>query len=45
MISAQVLQSSNAQVATTAAAAIMAVREQNGDLVSFFNLKRNAGPS
>ena len=43
MISAQVLQSSNAQVATTAAAAIMAVREQNGDLVSFFNLKRNAG--
>jgi NitT/TauT family transport system substrate-binding protein len=43
MISAQVLQSSNAQVGTTAAAAIMAVREQNGDLVSFFNLKRNAG--
>ena len=43
MISAQVLQSSNAQVGTTAAAAIMTVREQNGDLVSFFNLKRNAG--
>jgi NitT/TauT family transport system substrate-binding protein len=43
MISAQVLQSNNAQVGTTAAAAIMAVREQNGDLVSFFNLKRNAG--
>ena len=43
MISAQVLQSNNAQVGTTAAAAIMTVREQNGDLVSFFNLKRNAG--
>ena len=43
MISAQVLQSSNAQVGTTAAAAIMTVREQNGDLVSFFNLKRNPG--
>src|SRR6185437_11770901 len=34
MISAQVLQSNNAQVGTTAAAAIMTVREQNGDLVS-----------
>ena len=43
MISAQVLQSKNAQVGTTAAEAIMAVREQGGDLVSFFNLKRNAG--
>jgi NitT/TauT family transport system substrate-binding protein len=43
MISAQVLQSDNAQVGTTAAAAVMAVREQSGDLVSFFNLKRNAG--
>jgi NitT/TauT family transport system substrate-binding protein len=43
MISAQVVQSNNAQVGTTAAAAIMTVREQNGDLVSFFNLKRNAG--
>jgi NitT/TauT family transport system substrate-binding protein len=43
MISAQVLQSQTAQVGTTAAVAIMAVREQNGDLVSFFNLKRNAG--
>jgi NitT/TauT family transport system substrate-binding protein len=43
MISAQVLQSNNAQVGTTAAAAIMAVREQGADLVSFFNLKRNAG--
>src|SRR5262245_47350548 len=43
MISAQVLQSKNAQVGTTAAAAIMSVREQNGDLISFFNLKRNAG--
>jgi NitT/TauT family transport system substrate-binding protein len=43
MISAQVLQSNNAQVGTTAAAAIMAVREQNGDVISFFNLKRNAG--
>lgn len=43
MISAQALQSNNAQVGTTAAEAIMAVREQGGDLVSFFNLKRNAG--
>ena len=43
MISAQVLESKNAQVGTTAAEAIMAVREQGGDLVSFFNLKRNAG--
>src|SRR5215472_1506492 len=43
MISAQVLQSNDAQVGTTAAEAVMAVREQNGDLVSFFNLKRNAG--
>jgi NitT/TauT family transport system substrate-binding protein len=43
MISAQVLQSNNAQVGTTAAEAVMALREQNGDLVSFFNLKRNAG--
>ena len=43
MISAQVMQSNNAQVGTTAAAAIMTVREQNGDLISFFNLKRNPG--
>jgi NitT/TauT family transport system substrate-binding protein len=43
MISAQVLQSNNAQVGTTAAAAVMAVREQGADVVSFFNLKRNAG--
>jgi NitT/TauT family transport system substrate-binding protein len=43
MISAQVLQSSTAQIGTTAAEAVMALREQNGDLISFFNLKRNAG--
>src|SRR4029079_4724343 len=43
MISTQVLQSNNAQVGTTAAVAVMTVREQNGDLVSLFNLKRNAG--
>lgn len=43
MISAQALQSDNAQIGTTAAEAIMAVREQGGDLVSVFNLKRNAG--
>ena len=43
MISAQALQANSAQIGTTAAAAIMTVREQNGDLVSFFNLKRNAG--
>ena len=43
MISAQLLQSGNAQVGTTAADAIMPVREQGGDLISFFNLKRNPG--
>src|SRR4029079_264581 len=43
MISAQALQANSAQIGTTAAAAIMTVREQNGDLLSFFNLKRNAG--
>jgi len=43
MMSAQALQSNNAQVGTTAGEAVMAVREQGGDLVSFFNLKRNAG--
>jgi NitT/TauT family transport system substrate-binding protein len=43
MMSAQVLQSNNAQVGTTAGDAIMAVREQGGDLVSFFQLKRNPG--
>src|SRR2546423_11176476 len=43
MISAQALQANSAQVGTTAAVAIMTVREQSGDLVSFFNLKRNAG--
>ena len=43
MISAQLLQSGNAQVGTTAGDAILSVREQGGDLVSFFNLKRNPG--
>src|SRR2546421_8165348 len=43
MISAQALQANSAQIGTTAAVAIMTVREHNGDLVSFFNLKRNAG--
>src|SRR5580704_5081455 len=43
MVSAQLLQSSNAQVGTTAGDAILSVREQGGDLVSFFNLKRNPG--
>jgi len=43
MMSGQVLQSNNAQVGTTAGDAIMAVREQGGDLVSFFQLKRNPG--
>src|SRR5580704_11206361 len=36
MMSAQALQSNNAQVGTTAGEAVMAVREQGGDLVSFF---------
>jgi NitT/TauT family transport system substrate-binding protein len=43
MVSAQLLQSANAQVGTTAGDAILSVREQGGDLVSFFNLKRNPG--
>lgn len=43
MVSAQLLQSGNAQVGTTAGDAILSVREQGGDLISFFNLKRNPG--
>src|ERR1700683_1148207 len=43
MMSAQLLQSGNAQVGTTAGDAILSVREKGGDLVSFFNLKRNPG--
>src|ERR1700722_16097260 len=43
MVSAQLLQSGNAQVGTTAGDAILAMREQGADLVSFFNLKRNPG--
>ena len=43
MISAQLLQSSTAQVGTTAGDAILSVREHGGDLMSFFNLKRNPG--
>lgn len=43
MISAQLLQSGSAQVGTTAGDAILSVREQGGDLISFFNLKRNPG--
>lgn len=43
MISAQALQSGSAQVGTTEGEAILKVREQGGDLVSFFGLKRNPG--
>jgi len=43
MVSAQLLQSGNAQVGTTAGDAILAVRERGGDLISIFNLKRNPG--
>jgi NitT/TauT family transport system substrate-binding protein len=43
MVSAQLLQSGNAQIGTTAGDAILSVREQGGDLISFFNLKRNPG--
>lgn len=43
MVSAQLLQSHGGQVGTTAADAIFAVRERGGDLVSFFQLKRNPG--
>src|SRR3954462_4097325 len=45
MISAQVMQSNNAQVGTRAAGAIMTVRGQNPARVSFSNLKRTPGPS
>jgi NitT/TauT family transport system substrate-binding protein len=43
MVSAQLLQSGNAQVGTTAGDAVLSVRERGGDLISFFNLKRNPG--
>jgi NitT/TauT family transport system substrate-binding protein len=43
MVSSQLMLSNGAQVGTTAADAIMSVREQGGDLVSFFGLKRNPG--
>jgi NitT/TauT family transport system substrate-binding protein len=42
-VSAQLLQSGNAQIGTTAGDAILAVRERGGDLISIFNLKRNPG--
>src|SRR5690349_5140595 len=40
VVAAQVLQSKGAQVGTTAPEAIMLVREQGGDLISFYGLKR-----
>jgi NitT/TauT family transport system substrate-binding protein len=43
MVSAQLLQSGNAQLGTTAGDAILSVRERGGDLESVFNLKRNPG--
>jgi len=43
MVSAQLMQSGNAQIGTTAGDAILAVRERGGDLISIFNLKRNPG--
>ena len=43
VVAAQVLQSKGAQIGTTAPEAIMLVREQGGDLVSFYGLKRNPG--
>ncbi len=42
-VSAQLLQSGNAQIGTTAGDAILGVRERGGDLISIFNLKRNPG--
>ncbi len=42
-VSAQVLQSNGAQVGTTAPESVMLNREQGGDLVAFYGLKRNAG--
>src|SRR5271165_6555101 len=42
-VSAQVLQSNGAQVGTTAPESVMLVREQGGDLIAFYGLKRNPG--
>jgi NitT/TauT family transport system substrate-binding protein len=42
-VAAQVLQSNGAQIGTTAPEAVMLVREQGGDLVAFYGLKRNPG--
>lgn len=42
-IAAQVIQSNGAQFGTTAPESVMLVREQGGDLVAFYGLKRNPG--
>jgi NitT/TauT family transport system substrate-binding protein len=43
MLSAQVLQAKTAQIGTTAPESVMAVREQGGDLIAVFGIKRNPG--
>ena len=42
-VAAQVIQTNGAQLGTTAPESIMQMREQGGDIVAFFGLKRNAG--
>ncbi len=42
-VAAQVLQTGGAQLGTTAPESIMQMREQGGDVVAVFGLKRNAG--
>jgi NitT/TauT family transport system substrate-binding protein len=42
-VAAQVIQSNGAQLGTTAPESVMQMREQGGDIVAFYGLKRNAG--
>lgn len=42
-VAAQVIQSDGAQLGTTSPESVMQMREQGGDIVAFYGLKRNAG--
>ena len=42
-VAAQVIQTNGAQLGTTAPESVMQMREQGGDIVAFYGLKRNAG--
>jgi len=42
-VAAQVIQNNGAQLGTTPPESVMQMREQGGDIVAFFGLKRNAG--